>query len=355
MSYINMGDFGEGIDQSNNMLSEMSQHNSALQEHLELRQGQMNEHLHSVEKGAREERGAQADPKLLGEDVSQFAQVGTKLSGAKGVLKDTYGDSKLAYMKGLGRTGEETTFGLKPLGQGAVKVAKTGYSALASSTSSFKPGAITSPADLEGIKQTQARIAQRTGGPGGEAPAEVSAREMGTKPTESYGEAPAEGDPITATRASGSVTVAADLEKGGMTAGDVVKGVGEVAGKAGVGLGILGGVESAAADITAGKIEGDNKMEKWGNMLSMAGGAADTIGLAAPPMAIVGGLLGIASAGAELIGHLEHAHDVTKAAKAAAGATTTVTPDNVASITSLGQVASRGTSELHSINPNGSF
>ena len=342
-----MGDFGEGIDQSNNMLSEMSQHNSALQEHLELRQGQMNEHLHSVEKGAREERGSQADPKLLGEDVSQFAQVGTKASAAKGVLKNVYGDSKLAYMKGLGRTGEETTFGLKPLGKGAVKVAKSGYSAVASSTSSFKPGGVEPPPS-----DTLAHAEQQSATP--------PKTSEGIEPTseavdEAHYTAPSEGDPITGTRASGSVTIAADLEKGGMTAGDVVKGVGEVAGKAGVGLGILGGVESAAADITAGKIEGDNKMEKWGNMLSMAGGAADTIGLAAPPMAIVGGILGIASAGAELIGHLEHAHDVTKAAKAAAGATTSVTKDNVASITSLGQVAARGTSELHTINPNGSF
>ena len=124
-----------------------------------------------------------------------------------------------------------------------------------------------------------------------------------------------------------------------------------------MGLGILGGAESLASDMAGGHfhLSGDNTAEKTGNALSMAGGALDTMSLVAPPLAILGGILGIGSAIAEGIGHLEHSAKKVSAVKKEAAAPPKETAMGVTSLAAIGQVASQGSDMLHTITGTTSF
>ena len=382
-----MGDFGEGIDQSNNMLGEMKSYNQGLQQHLQTRRTHLTEQIQS----AKGERQAEADPKKIAEDTSQFAQVGERYGAARGVLKGSYGGDIGAYAKGLGRTGTETTFGLKPAGRAAGKVGTAIKTAYQGAGSSFKPGAVSAEEGGD-----TALYLQRAGA--GEDPAalatpEVSGVAGGAAEEATHFSAPTEPTPVTGTQPSTETTLgrteagrtapaeegiteglgragikvdaaagdaAAAGVRGAASAAGLAGAVGEAAGKAasaaGVGLGILGGAESLASDMSSGhfKLAGDNDAEKWGNGLSMAGGALDTLGLAVPPLAILGGVVGIASAAADMIGHLEHSSKKAGTATKALG-TKQVNSVGVTSLAATGQIASQGSDMLHTINPTGSF
>ena len=54
-----MGDFGQGVDQENNMLGEMHQYNSQIKEHHEVR----SEYLQNQLASAKEETSKEKDPK----------------------------------------------------------------------------------------------------------------------------------------------------------------------------------------------------------------------------------------------------------------------------------------------------
>ena len=339
-----MGDFQNGIDQSNNMLSEMSNYNSQLKEHLQLRHGQLNQVL----AGARTERTAQQDPKKLTETASQFYQTGERFGAARGVLKDTYDDNKLSYLSNLGRKGDETgaslVRGVKKLtGMGSVQEVK------AATPTPTKQGFTARTADGR-----VATTAEQQAGFDAESMGHVAPPPRPTLPARPKALASYEASKATTTPAKDISKAASDIEP---EAKQTITGTaGELLGKAGIGVGIVGGLTSLGEDMTGGKfhLEGDNKMERAGNALSMGGAALDTLGLVAPPLAILGGLAGIFSAGADLIGHLEHSSK-TAGTATAEEAKPTLTAEHVTSIASTGQIASRGTDMLHSINPNGSF
>jgi hypothetical protein len=356
-----MGDFGEGIDQENTMLSEMAGYNSQIKEAKQVRDQFLSGQLAT----AKEETAKEKDPTKLGEDVTQISQVASKTAAARKVFSSTYGSNLGAYAKGLGRTGEETTLGLRP----ALKAAKT-ISGL-TAPSSFRPGAVSS-SSLEGATQ---QLRARTG-MGGAASADTVAgkpiravpdlqQEITTRPVP-----PTEPTPVTQVRPSGAepqappTAEAAGAEGAGAEAESLAsKGAklagtaGEVVGHVGVGLGILGGAESFASDMAGGHfhLSGDNTAEKTGNALSMAGGALDTMSLVAPPLAILGGILGIGSAIADAIGHLEHSHKKVAAVKTEEAAPPAETPMGVTSLAAIGQVASQGSDMLHTITGTTAF
>jgi hypothetical protein len=355
-----MGDFSNGVNQDNNMLGEMRDYNSEIKEHLNTRNNILDGHL----KNAREEKGEVANPEKLGATATQLGQIGTNYSAAKVVLGETYGGSKAAYAAGLGRTGTETTFGLKPavktLSKGVSKVGE-GYQALTATkraigavpegSSSVSWGGATAPPTPEGLLGSGADEARFAGAnparPTGELAEGTYASSRGVLEMP----VPTEGEPITATLKSGSsagkvVTAGADLSKvapSGLRAGAGV--AADLVGKAGVGLGILAGGEALMTDITGHGVQGDNTAEKWGNRLSIAGGALDTLGLAVPPLAILGGIAGVASAIFSGEGHLQHA-SAEKTEAEEKKKTPGETAMQVTSMASLGQVASRGT-DIH--------
>lgn len=80
------------------------------------------------------------------------------------------------------------------------------------------------------------------------------------------------------------------------------KGLG-VAGKAAGGLfGAAQGGLDIYEDIQAKGIAGNNNWEKAGNLLQIGGAAADVVGMAFPPAALVGGILDLASGAVDEVG-----------------------------------------------------
>jgi hypothetical protein len=372
-----MGDFSNGVDQENNMLGEMNQHNDAIKDARK----KHNEFLTEQIQSAKGEKGAQFAPAKIAQVTDIAASAGIRAKGAVTTFKDVYDSDVGAYAKNLGRAGGETTFGVRPAIQSAVKGGKAAQAALKSA--SFKPGAIP---DVEGevsqMKaygergQLDAPKPQVSGDLKELGDAGLTDDTVGTAHPDFYA-TPTEPTPVTATRPSGSAPDApagegaaaggAEDEAGTIgskiasklpaTAGELASAAGEVAAKAGVGLGMISAGESIAADFASGKgfhIAGDNKMERWGNGLSIAAGAADTLGLAAPPLAVVGGVLGLLSAGADIIGHLEDASEKAGTAKKEKDKPPE-TPDQISSIASMGMIASKGTDTLHSITSSSSF
>jgi hypothetical protein len=356
-----MGDFGEGIDQENNMLGEMKGFNSQIQEAKQVRDQFLSGQLTS----AKAETAKESDPTLLGEDVTQISQVASKTAAARKVFKSSmYGSDLGAYAKGLGRTGEETTLGLKP----ALKAGRKLVGAVAArGTGSFVPGAVASES-LEGATQELSTRTARGGAVGADT---VQGKPVRVVPDlqqeiETVPRPPTEPTPVTQVRPSGGEPQAPPTgaagageeaetlaSKGARLAGTA----GELVGHVGVGLGVLGGAESFAADMAGGHfhLSGDNTAEKTGNALSMAGGALDTMSMIAPPLAILGGILGIGSAIADAIGHLEHSAKKVAAVKTEEAAPPTETPMGVTSLAAIGQVASQGSDMLHTITGTTAF
>ena len=366
-----MGDFSNGIDMQNNMLSEMQSYNSDIKEHTRVR----NKGYDDIITTARGERQEVGDPKVLGETAAQLGQTAQGVIGSSSTLKNVYGGSKLAFVKGLGRTGDETTFGGKTLlkvGQGAVRKGGQALEAIQSARAGFKPGAASTPT-IDWGADRPVPVSRTILGSGAD-----EARFAGANPARATGDlaegtyattggadeaafaAPTEGAPITATLKSGSTVTSEGTQVGSRVAGAAAEeaapsalrvgaGIaGDLVGKAGLGLGILSGGEALMSDIMGGKVQGDDAGEKTGNKLAIAGGALDALGLAIPPLAILGGIAGVASAIFTGEGHLKHAQD-TAAAAAAGKAKPGETPMEVTSMASLGQVASQGTDTTHSI------
>ena len=375
-----MGDFANGIDMQNNMLSEMQGYNSDIKEHTRVR----NKGYDDVITAARGERQEVTDPKELGETAAQLGQTAQGVLGSSTTLKDVYGGSKLAFVKGLGRTGEETSFGGKTLlkvGQGAVRKGGQALEAIQSAraggrvvgavptgSSSAAWGDARPPPTPEGLLGSGADEARFAGADPAATTGELAegtyATSTGTD--EAAFAAPTEGAPVTATLKSGSNVASDGTRVGSRVAGAVAEGAepsalrvgagiaGDLVGKAGLGLGILSGGEALMSDIMGGKVQGDDAGEKTGNKLAIAGGALDALGLAIPPLAILGGIAGVASAIFTGEGHLKHAQE-TAAAATAAKAKPGETPMEVTSMASLGQVASRGTDITHSIAGTSAF
>ena len=380
-----MGDFGAGIDVENNMLSEMSQRSSDIGRHYADQVRDYNKQLRGAASQGKAEMAGDRTAQKVAEDTTQFTQAGQRLSAARGVFKNTYGSNMYKYATNLGRTGEETTLGVKPLGQAISK----GVGAIrARGTGGFTPGGISeetasrSVADtptesLLGDSPSAAASPEYTASVEGSTdkftPPQATSTEPPPQPTSAEGGSAPEGAAVSegtaaestsgvpavenATTRSAASTANAVTE-GSNAAADGLGGAAkaglstaaDLGAKAGVGLGIVSGGISAAQDFSGGHfhLAGDNNAEKAGNAMSMASGALDTLGLVAPPLAILGGLVGIGSAIADIFGHHEDAKakvgDVQKTAPAAPKPITT----SVAS-TSVGQVASQGADTLHSI------
>tara|TARA_R110001583_G_scaffold74633_5_gene206556 strand:+ start:170 stop:1306 length:1137 start_codon:yes stop_codon:yes gene_type:complete len=378
-----MGDFGEGIDQENNMLGQMGQHNRAIKQHNQDRLDSFNSNLTTSEtlaKGdvsaGREESSKQADPLKLGETGTQIGQVGKRMSDSRDVLMGKYGGKFGAFVKGGGRVGTETKLGTGVLSKGATNVSdavKSAYRATLGGPK-FRPGAAppqatTGAQEAISAARNDEAMAQ-TGRQGVGTGAGRLDRTQVADPQRFA--APTEPTQITAVRPSGADPVstvpkslqgaADDVAGGGKSTARAIGGAAaEGVGKLGVGLGILAGGESAITDLTGGFGKLANKEEKASNALSVAGGVADTIGLAIPPLAIFGGLLGLASAVTGTIGHLEDSSSKIGsgqkklAADKASKPPPSETPQGVASLTSLGQVASVGSTVGQKITGSSSF
>ena len=313
-----MGDFGEGIDQENNMLGQMGQHNRAIKQHNQDRLDSFNSNLTTSEtlaKGdvaaGRDESSKQADPLKLGETLG-----GAKFIPGAAPPQLTTGSQEAR----LGARNEEA-------------MAQTGRQGVGTGASR--------------LDRTQVADPQRFAAP--------------TEPTQITAVRPSGADPVSTVPKS-LQGAADDVAGGGKSTARALGGAAaEGVGKLGVGLGILAGGESAITDLTGGFGKLANKEEKASNALSVAGGVADTIGLAIPPLAIFGGLLGLASAVTGTIGHLEDSSSKIGSGqkKLAADKTSkpppSETPQGVASLTSLGQVASVGSTVGQKITGSSSF
>ena len=370
-----MGDFSNGIDMQNNMLSEMQGFNSDIAEHTKVR----NKGYDDIITAARTERQEVTDPKQLGETAAILGQTAESSLSAGTTLKDVYGGSKLAFAKGLGRTGDETTFGGKTLlNVGRKVVGKLSGGAEEPLEEAPRPltKVPTALGDAEELDEAAPAAPKLVSGSaaraeatlGSSAPAEAAAPAAAPAAAEGSGEAVAARVAAPTTEAAqvvaptteaavsggsevgGAIEAAAPaLEEAAPSALRVGAGIaGNLVGKAGLGLGILSGGEALMSDIMGGKVQGDDAGEKTGNKLAIAGGVLDTLGLAIPPLAILGGIAGIASAIFTGEGHLKHAQ-TTAAAAAAGKAKPGETPMEVTSMASLGQVASQGTDITHSI------
>jgi hypothetical protein len=104
------------------------------------------------------------------------------------------------------------------------------------------------------------------------------------------------------TATGGALKGALKTEGGEVAETLMSKGLG-VAGKAAGGLfGAAQGGLDIYEDIKAGKIAGNNNWEKAGNVLQIGGAAADLVGMAFPPAALVGGILDLASGAVDEVG-----------------------------------------------------
>jgi hypothetical protein len=380
-----MGDFGAGIDVENNMLSEMSQRSNDLGQHYADQIREYNTQLRGAKGAAKAEMASQVGPQKVAEDTTQLAQVGQRAAAARGVFRNTYGSNLYKYATNLGRTGEETTLGVRPLGQaiskgvGMVRAAPKG---------GFTPGSVTGAATQRSLEDTPTESllgdspsaaaspeytasvegatdrftppaststeppAQPTSAEGGSAP-EGAAVSEGTA-AESTSGVPAVENATTRSAASTATAAEEGANAAAEATGSTLKAglstAADLGAKAGVGLGIVGGGLSAAQDFSGGHfhLAGDNNAEKAGNAMSIASGALDTLGLVAPPLAILGGLVGVGSAIADIFGH----HEEAKAKVASVQQTAPPPPKPVdvsVASTSVGQVASQGADTLHSI------
>jgi hypothetical protein len=383
-----MGDFGQGVDLENNMLSEMSQRNDNIAQHYADQVRGYNTQLEQAKEEAGKRGRAELEslrtPQKMGEELTQVTQVGQRAAAARGVFKNVYGSNMYKYATNLGRTGDETTLGVRPLGQA---ISKGVGMVRARGTGGFTPGAISeetasrsladtptesllgdspsvsaSPELSNTLQEASDRFTppattssdpapQASSGEGGSAP-EGAAVSEGTAAESSTGVPAVEnmttrGAASTATAATEGSTAAAEGLGSAAKAG--LSTAADLGAKAGVGLGIIGGASSLAQDFSGGHfhLAGDNGAEKAGNAMSMASGALDTLGLVAPPLAIIGGILGVGSAIADIFGHVKHSSEPPKPAAPPPPPPKPI-QESVAS-TAVGQVASQGADTLHSI------
>jgi hypothetical protein len=204
--------------------------------------------LRNTREKAKDEVEALSTPQALGEDLAQVAQVGERTAAARSTLRNVYGSNKLSYLKGLGRTGDETTLGVKPLAQAISKRVGTIRATPELSTAVEQP-TVEQPTEINVSITSPDPPPQPSSGEGGSAP-EGAAVSEGTAAESSIGIPAVEN---------------ATLKTGLSTAADL-------GAKAGIGLGILGGANALAQDFSGGHLHlsGDNSAEKAGNAMSMA-------------------------------------------------------------------------------------
>lgn len=397
-----LNDYGD----SNSMLSQMegrnegiAQHNKDIQDRLDTTRTLDLQRAGELKKDARAERGAPVTPTKLGTYAAQLGQtagsIRNTMNGARSVGVGT-------YMKNLGRTGDETTFGVRPAIRGARQVGQ----AIQSARSDFQPRVVSSvsyegsapPSNLsadamldhqggetfqpranavsdalsrEGGGQSTSAIADPSAprGPvsGGGATV-ASASEGGASTGASTGTASATGASAGEAGASAGASTGGDTigavkagVKTGASAEDAIGSMTKVgklvskAGDVGTALGVVGGVASGIQDIVSGKIVGDDTGEKVGNVLSVASGTMDALSMAMPIFAPFGALFGIASAVSNAVGEENEA-------KKTEGDSQTKTQDaakakpqgledtqTVSSLASMGKITSASTDSVHTI------
>ena len=343
-----MSEFGAGVEQGNNMLSQMEGRNANIKASYNARVDAFNNQLkvtentdkQTIQSGKTERSGQSAPEKLAGEST-KLAQVGQRFKSSQAVLQQVYKGDKVAFVKGGGRVGDEigsagvgeTVASIKESaksGYKAVKIRVRGGSTRVPGPQQVKP---VNPGDPVGTSQsTTAKV-------------DSSAVKSGT-------EAGAEAE-------EGSV--AADRVALN-TAKTVTGGVADALGSAGIAMGIVQGGVALETDLTGGFGKLANNEEKASNILSVASGVVDVVGLVFPPLEVLGGLLGIASAVTGTIGSLEEASAKVSTGQAAldkAGSTKPPAekqgPGTVATLSSLGQIASVGSTVGAKISGSTSF
>lgn len=389
-----LNDYGD----SNSMLSQMegrnegiAQHNKDIQDRLDTTRTLDLQRAGELKRDAKSDRDAPVAPTQLG---TYAAQLGQTAGSIKSTLNGVRSVGVGTYMKNLGRTGDETTFGVRPAIRGARQVGQ----AIQSARSDFQPRVVSSvsyegsapPSNLSADAMLDHQGGE-TFQPRANAVSDALSREGGGQSTSAIAEPPTRG-PVSgggstvasaseggATAEAGASTGAstgasAGASTGGDTIGSVKAGiktgtsaedaigsmskVGKFVSKAGdvgTALGVVGGVASGIQDIVSGKIVGDDTGEKVGNVLSVASGTMDALSMAMPIFAPLGAIFGIASAVSNAVGEENEA-------KKTEGQSETKTQDaanakpqgledtqTVASLASLGKITSASTDSVHTI------
>ena len=342
-----MSEFGAGVEQGNNMLSQMEGRNANIKASYNARVDAFNNQLKVTEntdkqqiQSGKSERSAQSNPEKLAGESTKLAQVGQRFKSSQAVLKQVYKGDKVAFVKGGGRVGDEI---------GSAGVGETLSSIKESAKSGYKA----------------AKILVKTGG---------NTRVPGPQQVKPVNPGDPVGGSTTAKVDSSAVKsgteAGAEAEEGSVaadrvalnTAKTVTGGVADALGSAGIAMGIVQGGVALETDLTGGFGKLANNEEKASNILSVASGVVDVVGLVFPPLEVLGGLLGIASAVTGTIGSLEEASAKVSTGQAAldkAGSTKPPAeqqgPGTVATLSSLGQIASVGSTVGAKISGSTSF
>ena len=340
-----MSEFGAGVEQGNNMLSQMEGRNANIKASYNARVDAFNNQLKVTEntdkqtiQSGKTERSAQSAPEKLAGESTKLAQVGQRFKSSQAVLQQVYKGDKMAFVKGGGRVGDE--IGSKGVGDTLSSIkesAKSGYKAV---KIRIKTGGNTRVPGPQQVKPVN------PGDPvGGTAKVDSSAVKAGTKAG-----AEAEEGSVAADRIALN------------TAKTVTGGVADALGSAGIAMGIVQGGVALETDLTGGFGKLANNEEKASNILSVASGVVDVVGLAFPPLEVLGGLLGIASAVTGTIGSLEEASKKVSTGQAALDKAQSTKPPaeqqgpgTVATLSSLGQIASVGSTVGAKISGSTSF
>jgi len=362
-----LNDYGD----SNSMLSEMegrneaiSQHNRDIQDRLDTARTVALQKASDLDVRARAERGAPVTTTQLGEYVAQAGQtaqsVRNTITGARDVGVGT-------YMKNLGRTGDETTFGLRPALRGARQLGQ----AVQSARSDFQPRVLSSvsyegatpPNDLS----ADAMLDHQGGEsfqPRATAVKDALTREGGGQSTSAIADPEAPRGAISGGSATATSDTIGDVSKSVKAGEGVEETIGAMskvgklvskAGDVGTALGVVGGVASGVQDIVSGKIVGDDTGEKVGNVLSVVSGTMDALSVAMPIFAPLGALLGVASAVSSAVGEEKEAKKTESQSEETKTTAQTMKPQgledqqSVSSLASLGKITSASTDSVHTI------
>jgi len=232
------------------------------------------------------------------QDTAKALWTGSKMPDKIKAYKD-YKAAQAA--KTAGGTGEGLVSGLKTSAKGAVSDIVSGARDAAGQAVSQATGAVSEA--INGAKVTATGAVSGATRSLGDAVEEGGLGRSVTQAGESAAGDIAEslsnagakgvGSAIATAAKSGAGEVAESL--GSKVAGGVGKAAGGAFGAAMAGLDIY-------EDIKSKGIAGNNNWEKAGNLLQIGGGIADLAGMAFPPLALLGGVLDLASGATEAVG-----------------------------------------------------
>ena len=341
-----LNDYGD----SNSMMSQMDDVNSAIKQHNKDIVDRWNATVSTAQTTASALR--------IQHYATHGVQLGLDMKKASSLASSVGGWKNMA-MSG-GRTGGETTLGAKPAIQAVKKVLGTTAAApsqgITTRTGEFVPGKAAPSVEWTGDTPEQPTRSVASAADEGR----PSLGRPGTAPAEAPSSAaPTEGEPVTQTRPSGkapqegsSGAEEAGAEGAEEEAGKLGK-VGTLAEGAGRALGVAGGITALGQDIFGEAngskhfLAGDNTAERVGNGLQIASGALDAISVAIPVFAPVAALFGLASAVSSAVGDEEDAKTTADApGKAPKGQEST---HSVSTLASVGAITNAGTDTLHSI------